>query len=137
MMIVSFEYKTVEGSNKVWYPDDIELFSNSRVVDGVHYAEYTGSLPLAPASNEPQKPGVSKMSTLAFIDLLGDDIMIRLLNVAKTDSVVDLMMIKLNNAEFVDFEDQARGPQKGLQYLLSKEYISQEEYDRVMRREFL
>ena len=136
-MRVQFEYKTVEGSNTIWYPDDITFFSNSEIVGGVHYADYSGNQQLTPASNEPQKPGVSKMSPLAFMNLIGDQLMVSLLNIAKTDPVVDLMIIKVSNAQVIDFEDEEKGPKEGLQYLLSKSYIAQGDYDRIMAREFL
>ncbi len=78
-----------------------------------------------------------KMTALAFMDLVGDTNMVTLLNLAKTDPIAELLVKKIDRADVIDFGDADRGPKRGLDYLLSTGLLSQSEYDRIMRREFL
>jgi hypothetical protein len=140
MRLVQFEYKKVPGSELVWYPDDKSLFSKSYISGDLHIAEYTGDLPLDDASIipdfSPATPPPRKLSNYAFMQLVGDANMVGILVAAKTNPVVELLVEKLKQADYVDFDDERGGPAAGMAYLLSIELLTQEEHDRIMRVEF-
>jgi len=79
----------------------------------------------------------TQMSGLAFMQLVGDANMVQLLTLAKTDPVCELLVKKIDRASVIDFDDLEWGPQVGMQYLLAIGALTQSEYDRILRREYL
>jgi hypothetical protein len=129
------KFPLVKEGNLIIYPDDITLFSNTTVEGAFVTGEYAGELPLD--DYVLKNIGSKQMSGLAFMNLVGDANMVQLLILSKTDPVCELLVKKLDRAEIIDFDDAERGPQVGMQHLLSINALSQSEYDRIVRREFL
>jgi len=99
---------------------------------------FVGGVWIAPEPlPEPVAGPPTQFSGIAFMALVGEQNMVKLLTLAKTDVNAELMVLKINKADVIDFADEVNGPQRGMQYLLALGELTQDEYDRIMRREFL
>lgn len=137
--IVKQEVQDGEETHLIVYPDDVSLFSNIEIIGNLVVADYTGNMNIAEYVEVNIAP--VQLSKLAFINLVGDANITLLQDLAEYtnpdyDSTIRLFLRKLDLAEIIDFDDLERGPKDGLAYCLAKSYITEEDYDRILRREF-
>lgn len=83
---------------------------------------------------EVEVPVSNKLTHTEFMNLVGDANMIKLLTLAKTDPVAELIVKKLDRSQIIDFSDLVNGPINGLNYLLSlgDDVLTEEEYNRIL-----